>query len=167
MKKEKRLLFLGFSIRICGNNLIIKIVNIRIKLMTRINQSNYGNSPFEKLIGHNEDILDKWNELEITLFEKSSLDNDLLEQVRRALAFENECEYCMAKAGNVDTNIDEKTKTAVAFAQFFAIDHKSIGDKHFDMLKEHFLEKEISELCSFISFITSCQKLGRTYNLIR
>lgn len=30
---------------------------------------------------------------------------------------------------------------------------------------EEFNEKEISELCSFISFITASQKLGRIYNL--
>lgn len=133
--------------------------------MTRINQSNYGNTPFEKLIGHNKDILDKWNELEIALFQNTSLDNNLLEQVRRGLAFENECEYCMTKAGNVDKNIDEKTKIAVAFAQFFAIDHRSINDEHFNLLKNEFTENEISELCSFIAFITSCQKLGKIYNL--
>lgn len=133
--------------------------------MTRLELSNYGNTSFERLIGYNPKILDKWDELEIALFESSSLDNNMLEQVRRALAFENECEYCMLKAGNVDDNIDEKTKVAVAFAQFFAIDHKSISDKHFDILKEQFSQKEISELCSFISFITSCQKLGRIYNL--
>ena len=28
-----------------------------------------------------------------------------------------------------------------------------------------FNDVEISELCSFISFISSCQKLGRIYNL--
>ncbi len=39
--------------------------------MTRIKPSSYGNSPFEKLVGHNKEILDKWNELEITLFNSS------------------------------------------------------------------------------------------------
>ena len=73
----------------------------------------------------------------------------------------------MTKAGNVDKNIDEKTKIAVAFAQFFTIDHKSINDEHFNLLKNEFSENEISELCSFIAFITSCQKLGKIYNLSR
>lgn len=133
--------------------------------MTRIKPSTYGNSNFQKLIGHNRDILDNWDNLENSLIKSSSLDKKMLEQVRRALAFENECEYCMAKAGKVDKDIDEKTKIAVAFAQFFALDHKSIGDEHFNILKEQFSELEISELCSFIAFITSCQKLGRIYNL--
>ena len=134
--------------------------------MTRIEFSAYGDSPFEKLIGHNEAILDKWIELENVLFSQSSLSSELLEQVRRALAFGNECEYCMVKGGKPDLNQEDKRKQiATAFAEDFAIDHKSINNGHFDMLKYEFSEREISELCSFISFITACQKLGRVYNL--
>ena len=82
------------------------------------------------------------------------------------IAFENECEYCMVKAGKPKFGTDEKKiSSATAFAQLFVIDHKSINDKHFDILREEFTEQEISELCSFISFITACQKLGRVYNL--
>jgi alkylhydroperoxidase family enzyme len=134
--------------------------------MTRIKLSEYGNSPFEKLIGHNKIVLDKWIDLEVALFSETKLDKNLLEQVRRTIAFENECEYCMVKAGKPNFDLTEKRiSSATAFAQFFAIDHKSINDKHFDILREEFTEQEISELCSFISFITACQKLGRIYNL--
>lgn len=134
--------------------------------MTRIELSDYGNSPFEKLIGHNKIVLDKWIELEVALFSETSLDKNLLEQVRRTIAFENECEYCMVKAGKPSFDTTEKRiSSATAFAQLFAIDHKSINDNHFDILREEFSEKEISELCSFISFITACQKLGRIYKL--
>ena len=134
--------------------------------MTRIELSDYGNSPFEKLIGHNKIVLDKWTDLEVALFSETKLDENLLEQVRRTIAFENECEYCMVKAGKPNFDLNEKRiNSATAFAQLFAIDHKSINDKHFDILREEFTEQEISELCSFISFITACQKLGRIYNL--
>ena len=134
--------------------------------MTRIKLSEYGNSPFEKLIGHNKIVLDKWIDLEVALFSETKLDKNLLEQVRRIIAFENECEYCMVKAGKPNFDLTEKRiSSAIAFAHFFAIDHKSINDKHFDILREEFTEQEISELCSFISFITACQKLGRIYNL--
>lgn len=134
--------------------------------MTRIKLSDYGSSPFEKLIGHNKIVLDKWIDLEVALFTTTNLDKNLLEQVRRTIAFENECEYCMVKAGrpNFDT-AEKRISAATAFAHFFAIDHKSISEKHFDILREEFNELEISELCSFISFITACQKLGRVYNL--
>ena len=134
--------------------------------MTRIALSDNGNSPFEKLIGHNKIVLDKWIDLEVALFSETKLDKNLLEQVRRTIAFENECEYCMVKAGKPNFDLTEKRiSSATAFAQFFAIDHKSINEKHFDILREEFTEQEISELCSFISFITACQKLGRIYNL--
>lgn len=134
--------------------------------MTRIELSEFGNSPFEKLIGHNKKILTKWIELENAIFQSSTLSNHLLEQVRRTLSFGNECEYCMVKGGKPILNKDDKKEQlATSFAELFAIDHKSIIDEHFNMLKEEFTEKEISELCSFISFITACQKLGRIYNL--
>jgi len=134
--------------------------------MTRIQLSDFGNSPFERLIGHNPAILNKWNELENAIFQATSLSSDLLEQVRRTLAFGNECEYCMVKGGKPELDKDNKRyQLATAFAEMFALDHKSISDKHFDILREVFDEKEISELCSFISFITACQKLGRIYNL--
>lgn len=134
--------------------------------MTRIQFSEIGNSPFEKLIGHNNEILTKWIELENAIFQSSSLSEHLLEQVRRTLSFGNECEYCMVKGGKPDLNKDDKKEQlATAFAALFALDHKSINEEHFILLKEEFSEKEISELCSFISFITACQKLGRVYNL--
>ncbi len=134
--------------------------------MTRIKLSEYGNSPFEKLIGHNRTVLDKWIDLEVALFTETKLDKNLLEQVRRTIAFENECEYCMVKAGRPNFDPSEKRiSVATAFAQLFAIDHKSINETHFEILREEFDEIEISALCSFISFISACQKLGRIYNL--
>jgi alkylhydroperoxidase family enzyme len=134
--------------------------------MTRIKLSDYGSSPFEKLIGHNKIVLDKWIDLEVALFTSTNLDKNLLEQVRRTIAFENECEYCMVKAGrpNFDPS-EKKISAATAFAQLFAVDHKSVNDTHFAILREEFDEIEISALCSFISFITACQKLGRIYDL--
>ena len=95
--------------------------------MTRIKLSDNGNSPFEKLIGHNKVVLDKWVELETVLFTNTKLDKNLLEQVRRAMAFENECEYCMVKAGRPNFDRSEKRiNSATAFAQLFATEHKSI-----------------------------------------
>ncbi|MEM9896100.1 MAG: carboxymuconolactone decarboxylase family protein [Bacteroidota bacterium] len=134
--------------------------------MTRIQLSNYGSSPFERLIGHNQPILDSWVELENELFQSSSLSLELLEQVRRTLAFGNECEYCMVKGGRPALNSEDKRiQLAIAFAELFALDHKSIADEHFEMLRDEFKEHEIADLCAFVSFITACQKLGRILNL--
>jgi alkylhydroperoxidase family enzyme len=135
-------------------------------MKTRIPFSENGETPFQKLIGHNPEVLYQWNVLGDVFYSKLSLDQELLEQVRRALAFENGCEYCMALAGKPDINLkDEKIKIAVAFAEMFAMDHKSIIDEHFRLLGEYFSNAQISELCSYISFITACHKLGNIYNL--
>lgn len=134
--------------------------------MVRIEFSQKGNTPFEKLIGHNSEILKKWNELEETLWNNTSLDHHLLEQIRRTTAFENGCEYCIVKGGKPDFDKSQmKISTAAAFAELFCKDHHSISNVHFDMLREYFSEDEISELCVFIAFINASQKLGKTFNL--
>lgn len=136
------------------------------QMRTRIKPSGTGNTPFEKLIGHNPLVLEKWNELETVLFTKTSLNSNLLEQVRRTLAFGNGCEYCMVKAGKPKFDpADQQIEAATAFAELFALDHKSISEAHFSFLKEYFSETEIAELISFISFITASQKFGKVMNL--
>lgn len=135
-------------------------------MTTRINLSRIGNTPFEKLIGHNPFVLQKWNELETVLFTETSLDSHLLEQVRRTLAVRNGCKYCMVKAGKAQFDpADQRIQAAAAFAELFALDHKSISNGHFYFLKEIFSEPEIAELVSFISFITASQKFGKVMNL--
>ncbi|MGI9526710.1 MAG: carboxymuconolactone decarboxylase family protein [Weeksellaceae bacterium] len=134
--------------------------------MTRINLSQNGTTPFEKLIGHNAKILKKWNELDETLWSESSLDHNLLEQVRRTTAFENGCEYCMVKGGSPNFDKSEvKTSVITAFAELFCKDHHSLTDEHFSMLKKYLSDKEIAELCVFVAFITASQKIGKIFNL--
>jgi alkylhydroperoxidase family enzyme len=134
--------------------------------MTNIAFSTNGNTAFEQLIGHNKYVLEHWLQLETTLFTKTSLDSNLLEQVRRTLAFGNECRYCMAKAGKAAFDKNEKRISfACAFADQFSLGHKSIVALHFDMLKEVFADIEIAELCSFISFISASQMFGSMMNL--
>lgn len=134
--------------------------------MTTIPFSENGNSPFEKLIGHNPAILKQWNILEETLWAETNADKNMLEQIRRAMAFENGCEYCMVKAGKPDFDASQMNiSVAVAFAALFCKDHKSILPAHFDMLREYFTDQEISGLCAFIAFVNACQKLGKIFNL--
>ncbi|GAB0155216.1 carboxymuconolactone decarboxylase family protein [Chryseobacterium sp. Alg-005] len=134
--------------------------------MTRITLSENGNTAFEKLIGHNANILHHWNHLEEVLWQNSSLDKDILEQIRRTMAFENGCEYCMVKGGRPDFDPAEmKISMAAAFAELFCKDHHSIVNGHFDLLKEYFTDRQISELCTFIAFTNASQKLGKIFNL--
>ncbi len=131
-----------------------------------IRLSTKGNTDFEKLLGHNESILYHWQNLENVFFNQTQLDKNLLEQIRRTLAYENECEYCMLKAGRPCFKESEKPIVlAVAFAQQFATNHKSITASDFEQLRTYFSEAEISEICSFISFISACQKFGKIMDL--
>lgn len=132
----------------------------------RIKLSNYGNSNFQRLLGHNAAFLDSWNNLDDTLFSKSNLEPELIEQVRRSLAFINKCEYCMVKAGRPQfSKAQNRISFAVAFAEIFANNHLLIKDDHFNVLKEVFSDSEISELCAIISFISCSQQIGRIFNL--
>lgn len=134
--------------------------------MKRLKPSENGFTPFEKQIGHNKFILECWNNLDESLWHKTSLNQNLLEQIRRTLAFENKCEYCMVKGGRPNYNPNNiKVSIACAFTELFCKDHFSISDKHFNILKEYFTDKEISELCTFIAFVQASQKLGKIFNL--
>ncbi|TGN17393.1 carboxymuconolactone decarboxylase family protein [Leptospira idonii] len=132
----------------------------------RIELSEYGNTGFQKILGHNPKVTDRWNALEESLFQETELGADLLEQVRRTMAFENKCEYCMVKAGRAEISPEDKrTGLAAAFADLFVKDHLSISQSHFQILKEEFSDKEIAELCAFISFTSASQKIGRIFHL--
>ncbi|MBC5992054.1 carboxymuconolactone decarboxylase family protein [Pontibacter cellulosilyticus] len=132
---------------------------------TRVKLSDNGSTPFAKLLGHNPAILQAWDELEVTLFNRSGLDAALLEQVRRTLAFGNQCAYCMAKGKPNEVKADKRESYATAFAELFALDHLSISGAHFELLREVFTEKEIAALCAFICFITASQRFGAILNL--
>ncbi len=106
--------------------------------MTRIKCSENGTTAFEKLIGHSPEILKKWNELDEVLWNRSLADENLLEQIRRTMAFENGCEYCMVKGGKPNFDKSQlKISMATAFAELFCKDHHSITDMHFDMLRDY------------------------------
>lgn len=134
--------------------------------MSVIQLSNQGSTPFERLLGHAPDILHQWEALELSFFKSTTFDADFLEQLRRALAFSNQCRYCMAKAGPPDENLHERRLTeALSFTNKFAISHTSIGELEINRLKEYFSDPEIVELIAFCSFISASQRLGAVLGL--
>jgi alkylhydroperoxidase family enzyme len=133
--------------------------------MIRISLSSNGDTPFQQLLGHNVAVMETWNHLGDTLEKDGSLSSNLKEQVRRALAQENGCEYCKAK-GKPDPRIsDEKISLAVAFAEVFLKHRGRIEEAQFHILKQSFTEQEISELCAFICFTTASQFFGAMLSL--
>lgn len=133
--------------------------------MARIVESNFGETPFQRLLGHNQDVMVRWSQLGDVLEKDGKLTAKLKEQVRRTLAQRNGCEYCKAKGKPDPAQFDEKTSVAVGFAEVFLYQKGEIADSTFDVLREYFNEEEISELCAFISFTTASQYFGAMMKL--
>ena len=133
--------------------------------MARIKESNFGETPFQRLLGHNVEVAEGWSHLGDVLEKDGLLSYELKEQVRRTLAQSNGCEYCKAKGKPEPDKFDEKTSIAVGFVEVFLKKKEDIPDSIFEILKEHFTEEEISELFAFISFTTASQYFGAMLKL--
>lgn len=133
--------------------------------MARISESNFGKTPFERLLGHNKAVMECWSDLGEVLEKDGWLSAELKEQVRRTLAQGNGCEYCKAKGKPEPGKFNEKIATAVGFAEVFLKEKGEISDSIFPILKEYFTEEEISELCAFITFSTASQSFGAMMKL--
>ncbi|HWO78785.1 MAG TPA: carboxymuconolactone decarboxylase family protein [Bacillus sp. (in: firmicutes)] len=133
--------------------------------MARIEESNYGETPFQKLLGHNREIMIAWNRLGDQLEKDGKLSSLLKEQVRRTLAQENGCEYCKAKGKPEPHLYDEKISVAIGFTEVFIQQKGDIPDTAFNVLKEFLSDEEISELCAFITFTTASQYFGAMMKL--
>lgn len=133
--------------------------------MARINDSKLGNTPFQRLLGHNEHIMNAWNHLGEILGDSGKLSAELKEQVRRTLAQKNGCEYCQAKGKPDPETFDEKTSLAVGFAEAFLTYRGNMPESLFEVLKQEWSDQEISELCAFICFTTASQYFGALMGL--
>ena len=133
--------------------------------MTKIPLSQIGETPFQKLLGHNPKILSSWTRLEKDLIEEGTLSSDVKEQVRRTLAQSNGCAYCKAKGKPKKNMMDEKMILATGFADLFLKVKGNIPDSIFLLMNETFTIPEISELCAFITFCTASQYFGAIMNL--
>ena len=132
--------------------------------MAMISFSQNGSTPFQQLLGHNKGILGKWASLEECIYGSDTFSPELIEEVRRTLAFNNGCEYCKAKGAPSKTIMDSRAQTAVHLADLSG-KTAHISDDEFQTLKEEFTDSEISELLALICFITACQRFGALLNL--
>ncbi|MFT9597048.1 carboxymuconolactone decarboxylase family protein [Mesobacillus sp.] len=133
--------------------------------MARINESSIGDTPFQRLLGHNAEVMHGWFQLGNVLEKDGLLTSELKEQVRRTLAQRNGCEYCKAKGRPDPEKFDEKTSIAVGFAEVFLMQRGDIPDSIFQVLQDSLTEEEISELIAFISFTTASQYFGAIMKL--
>ncbi|AVQ98127.1 alkylhydroperoxidase [Oceanobacillus iheyensis] len=133
--------------------------------MARIKESSFGETPFQRLLGHNIEVMQGWTQLGNVLEKEGLLSVELKEQVRRTLAQSNGCEYCKAKGKPNFDKFDEKISLAVGFAEVFLKQQGDIPNSTFEIMHGDFTEEEISELCAFISFTSASQYFGAMLKL--
>ncbi|WP_336046266.1 carboxymuconolactone decarboxylase family protein [Solibacillus ferritrahens] len=134
--------------------------------MTIIKINTIGDTPFQQLLGFNQQVQEQWSSLGETLEKDGFLSATLKEQVRRILAQENGCQYCKAKGKPDPLLYDEKTAICTGFAQAFL---KTKGHTPLNVtlvLKKYLSDEEISELLAFISFTTASQYFGALMQLL-
>ena len=61
--------------------------------MPRVSFSTLGDTPNQRILGHNPEILAAFKHIMAAVFQSNSLPSDLLEQVRRTLAWGFGCRY--------------------------------------------------------------------------
>ena len=133
--------------------------------MAHIKYSENGDSPLQRLLGHNPEILKNWNQLLDTFYRYSSIDPQLQEEVRRAIAYQIGCSECMSHGCPSQIIKDKKTLTVVHFAKKMSNTHLKMEKEDVEKLKEHFTDEEIAELCAYISFGTGYARFGATLSV--
>lgn len=132
--------------------------------MASIRNSGIGTTPFQQLLGHQPQLLEKWNELEVFFASSRTFNAKLKEEVRRTLAVENGCQYCIAKGKPSDHIEDIKIQLAVKTA-LLSIKEIHLSEEHMAELRHVFTDAEISELLAFICFISASQRYGALLQL--
>lgn len=61
--------------------------------MARVSYSQLGSTPFRRMVGHNPELLEAFQQLDRAITRQLSLPAELREEVRRHLAYENGCRY--------------------------------------------------------------------------
>jgi hypothetical protein len=139
---------------------MIGVINIAL-----IEISNEGDTPFEKLLGHNTHILDAWLNLEKTFRDYGRLHNDLKDEVKKSLISKIEGAPQSFPGENYSAFINKKSSLARAFALLIAEDNAEIDGHVIEMMKEYFSDEEISELCAYICFVIATQKISSALKL--
>ena len=128
--------------------------------MAHIAYSENGTNPLTKLLGHNPVLLKNWMALLDSFYAHCSLDRGLQEEVRRAVAYQIGCAYCMSHGCPTQIIEDVKTKAAVDFAKKVVQVQRQITESDIELLREHFTEKEISELSAFVCYGIGLARFG-------
>lgn len=133
--------------------------------MSIINYAKVGNTPFQKLLGHQPEIMTAWTQLSDMLENEGTLSKALKEEIRRMLAQKNGCQYCKAKGQPTGNLKDEKSSVCIGFTEVFLKMGDQIPDNIMQVLKELLTEKELVELIAFVTFTNAQQHFGALMQL--
>lgn len=133
--------------------------------MAYISYSENGNNPLTQLLGHNPELLKNWMALLDSFYSSCDLDRALQEEVRRAIAYQIGCSYCMSHGCPSPLIEDIRTQVAVSFAKKVIQTQMRITERDIELLKEHFSEKQVSELCAFICYGLGLARFGAILNV--
>lgn len=132
--------------------------------MASISNSKTGATPFQTLLGHEPELLERWNALEDFFTSSRTFSAKLKEEVRRTLAVQNGCQYCMAKGKPSEHVENSKTQLAVKTA-LLSVNETHLSNEHIEELKCVFSDAEISELLALICFLSASQRYGALLGL--
>ncbi|GEQ05019.1 carboxymuconolactone decarboxylase family protein [Staphylococcus gallinarum] len=133
--------------------------------MTIIKESNFGDTPFQKLLGHNLSLLNQWNNLSNTLSGSEQLSQNLKEELRKMLAQNHGCNYCKSKGKPNLQFSDQKSLICIGFTDVYIKSGTNIPKQVIKVLQSTLTDKEISELIAFITFTTCQQHFGAIMQL--
>jgi alkylhydroperoxidase family enzyme len=133
--------------------------------MAFIEYSEIGDTPLQKLLGHNVEVLKNWDRLLESFYKYSSFDPALQEEVRRAIAYQIGCAQCMSYGCPAPLITDIKTKVAVDFAKKMTQTQLPVTKEDVDHLKKYFSDNEIAELCAFVAFGIGYARFGASLNV--
>ncbi|MBS0653079.1 MAG: carboxymuconolactone decarboxylase family protein [Verrucomicrobia bacterium] len=133
--------------------------------MAYISYSEHGENPLTKLLGHNPKLLENWMALLESYYSSCELDRKLMEEVRRTIAYQIGCAYCMSHGCPTHLIEDMKTLTAVEFARKVVQTQREITEQDIAPLKGYFSEREIAELCAFICYGIGLARFGAVLNV--
>lgn len=120
-----------------------------------------------------------------TILANAKLPRRLIELVRIRIAFHNQCRSCMAiryspavaegvsedlvcelAAPEEATDLTERERAALHYADLVAANPMAISDATFDRLREHFTEPEIVELAMHIGYCVGFGRIAMSWDMV-
>lgn len=133
--------------------------------MPRLEPATRNGSPYYNVMDHRPDIARRWKEVDQLLRFEGSLEPQLKEEVRRALAQLSGCRFCASLGNPLPQYADVRIRTAVTFATSVAQNPRSVSEATFDRLRDHFSPEEIVELSTWIAFMYGAELFGAIMDL--